>query len=156
MKCSACGKPATGALCDGCSGDRVKAAFARNRPVTVEELREIAGDKPSAFGKERASKFAAQPQVVDGIRFDSKREARRYGVLKLRQQAGEIRDLRWHVRFPLHCGGVQVTAYEADFVYVVVSDDSLVVEDTKGVRTPVYKLKKKMMLAELGIVIAEV
>jgi hypothetical protein len=101
-----------------------------------------------------SSKYRNVKTVVDGIVFDSKREANRYGLLKLRQRLKEIRNLRCHVLYTLAVNDVAVCKYEADFVYE--EGNGTVVEDVKGVRTAVYKLKKKLMKACLGIEIREV
>lgn len=95
------------------------------------------------------NKYGNKKTVVDGIKFDSIKEAARYGELKLMQLAGEISELRLQVTYQL-----SVCKYKSDFVYYN-ADNELVVEDCKGMKTPVYNLKKKMMLHELGIKITE-
>ena len=111
------------------------------------------------------SKFHAVPTVCHGFRFASKAEARRYGELLLLGMAGEIRNLELQPRFPLLVGGVKVGDYVADFRYQerlgsnTVNGDPVwhdVVEDVKGVRTPVYRMKAKHMQAQYGITIREV
>ena len=92
--------------------------------------------------------------VVDGRTFDSKKEAAHFALLKKRQQAGEISALRLQVRFPLKVNGVKVAAYVADFTFV--EKGRRVVLDVKGVRTAIYKLKARLMLAIHGIEIQEV
>ena len=90
------------------------------------------------------NKFNAKKTVVDGITFDSRREASRYQVLKEQEKAGEISDLRLQQRYelvPKH-GKNRAVFYIADFVYVKNGEE--VVEDCKGYRTDVYKLKKKI------------
>ena len=96
-------------------------------------------------------KYHAQPVTVDGIRFDSKREASRYGELKLLERDGQIRNLEVHPRYVLQDAftrpnGAKVRAifYEADFQYVDAATGSLVVEDTKGAETKVFRLKRKL------------
>lgn len=91
---------------------------------------------------------------VDGIRFDSKKEATRYGQLKIMQQCGLIHDLKLQVSYPLVVQGVKIATYRADFVYT--EGIKGVTEDVKGMRTPVYNLKKKLMKALYGIEIKEV
>lgn len=97
----------------------------------------------------RASKYHAKKTVVDGIEFDSAKEAKRYAKLREMEEAGEIQDLRLQVPFELlpsfECDGVKYRGmrYIADFVYY--RDGKQVVEDVKGVKTPEYKLKKKLM-----------
>jgi hypothetical protein len=106
---------------------------------------------------ERRSKYNATPTEVDGIRFASQAEARRYGELKLLERAGVIRDLVVHPAYDLVVGGMSVGAYVGDFAYREARPFSgLVVEDVKGVRTPVYRLKRKLMLAVHGIDVREV
>jgi hypothetical protein len=90
---------------------------------------------------------------VDGIRFDSKKEAARWGELLLMRSAGLIADLERQVRFDLDVNGVRVCRYVADFTYV--EGDCVVVEDCKGFRTPEYKLKRRLLLAIHGIEIRE-
>lgn len=98
------------------------------------------------------SKYNSRKTTVDGITFDSKKEARRYLVLKKMEQDGEIKNLRLQVQFELLPSFVIVIdgkkkkrrpiTYIADFVYY--RDDEKVIEDVKGLRTPVYKIKKKL------------
>jgi hypothetical protein len=102
----------------------------------------------------RGSKFSNVPTTVDGIRFDSRKEARRFAELKLLERAGEIRDLEVHPRYPLTVNEQEVCVYEADFFYRE-KDGRVVIEDVKGVKTPVYRLKKKLMRALLGVEIRE-
>jgi hypothetical protein len=102
------------------------------------------------------SKYGAVPTVVNGIRFASKREAARYETLVMLERAGEIRALELQPVWPLVVEGVTVATYRADFGYIDVATDTEVVEDAKGVRTPVYKLKRKLMAAIYGIEIREV
>jgi hypothetical protein len=97
--------------------------------------------------------------VVDGVRFASKKEAKRWGELQLLARVGAITELRRQVVFPLHAAGpdgrpVFVASYIADAVYE--EPGGRIVEDVKGVRTPVYNLKRRWMAAEYGITIREV
>lgn len=105
------------------------------------------------------SKYHAKKTCVDGITFDSKREADRYLVLKSMEEDGTIEDLRRQVRYELipafdvdgkHYRPVY---YVADFVYV--EDGKEVVEDVKGMRTDVYRLKSKLFARRYGKVIKE-
>lgn len=109
------------------------------------------------------SKYGNRAITVDGIRFDSMREARRYGELKLMEKAGEIGGLALQVPFELIPGIVdektgrvlqKPTVYFADFTYY--EHGNYVVEDAKGYRTEAYKIKKKLMLWQHGIRIREV
>ena len=102
----------------------------------------------------RRAKYGNRKVTVDGLTFDSAKEARRWGGLKLLERAGEITDLRRQVRYPIVWNGVKVCAYVADFVYVL--DGVEIVEDVKGFKTAMYRLKKKLMKACHGVEIHEV
>lgn len=102
----------------------------------------------------KTAKYRNQRVEVDGIAFASKKEARRYAELKLLERAGEICGLQLQVRYPLKVLGQLVTTYVADFQYV--DADGLVVEDVKGFRTDLYKVKAKLFKAVVGFPIKEV
>lgn len=97
----------------------------------------------------RGSKYHARKTVVDGIEFDSAREAKRYAKLRALEDAGKIQGLRLQVPFELlpsfECEGVKYRGmkYVADFVYH--RGGKVVVEDCKGFKTTEYKMKKKLM-----------
>lgn len=104
-------------------------------------------------------KFNAVRTTIDGITFASKAEGHRYAQLKMLQRVGEIEALELQPKFPLTVAGVKVAIYIADFRYRVVKglgQSLTVVEDVKGVRTPVYQLKKKLVQALYGIQITEI
>ena len=101
-------------------------------------------------------KYGAVPTEVDGIRFASKAEAKRYGELKLRERAGEIAGLVLQPRFPLTVNGVKIGTYVGDFLYYDKDCQVTTVEDVKGVATPVYRIKRRLMQALHGIEIVEV
>lgn len=103
------------------------------------------------------SKYGAVKTTAGGIRFDSKREAARYLELLAREQAGEITNLDVQVKFPIDVNDQHVCDYIADFVYFEGggSPENRVIEDCKGFRTPVYRLKRKLMSACFGIEIRE-
>lgn len=109
-------------------------------------------------------KYNNKKVTVDGITFDSVKEANRYSELILLQRAGKIKDLRrqWkYVLIPSQYAEVdgkrkcieRECTYVADFVYL--QDGEIIVEDTKGFRTPEYKIKRKLMLFLKGIRIKE-
>lgn len=122
-------------------------------------------------------KYGNIKTVVDGIVFDSIREAQRYQYLKLLEDAGDISNLRLQVKYELiptqreTCTAVYTKgskkglqklgrvlekecSYIADFVYE--ENGETVVEDVKGRRTEVYNIKKKLMLYRYGIRVREV
>ena len=104
------------------------------------------------------SKYGNRKTVIDGIVFDSAREARRYGELKLLQRTGKIRDLELQRKFEISpkSDAGRALYYIADFVYWDCNKGQIVVEDEKGYRTDVYKLKKRLMYDRYGIWIREV
>ena len=91
----------------------------------------------------RANKFNAMPTTVDGIRFASRREAKRYSQLKLLERAGTISNLELQPRYNINVNGEYIGFYKADFRYF--EDGCRVVEDTKGMKTPLYRWKKKLV-----------
>jgi len=105
-------------------------------------------------------KYRNQRQVVDGIKFDSMKEARRYGELRLLEKTGMITRLVLQPRFQIQIGGVfvkypsgRIMQYVADFEYM--ENGKKVIEDVKGMKTDVYKIKQALMLA-MGLTIKEV
>lgn len=152
----------------------------RSADVSVlRRVREVVM-RPRRTDATRRSKYGAVPTEAHGIRFASKKEARRYGELLLLARAGDIRKLRLQPHYALcaltvdgaDCQNVNAGAianrrrvvceYWADFEYEE-SDRGYggikwtrVVEDTKGVRTDVYLLKKKLFEAQYGITITEI
>jgi hypothetical protein len=111
----------------------------------------------------RRNKYGAEATEVNGIRFDSKAEAKRYMQLKAMEKGGEIRDLRIQVAFELipaqvvHGRKERPVKYVADFVYLD-QEGNQVVEDTKSAptKTREYTIKRKLMAWRHGIAIREV
>ena len=106
-------------------------------------------------------KYGNKKTEVNGIVFDSQKEARRYIDLSLLEQAGEISGLKRQVKYVLITGKRwsdghkhRDTVYIADFVYQ--ENGQTVVEDVKGYRTDVYKLKRELMKDKFDIEIREV
>lgn len=107
------------------------------------------------------SKYRNEKTTLDGITFDSAKEARRYAELRLLERAGQIFNLQRQVPFVLIPkqvrGGKTIerpVVYKADFVYTENGQE--IVEDTKGMRTKEYVIKRKLMLWQYGIQIKEV
>lgn len=106
--------------------------------------------------EDRKHKYNAEKTEVDGIKFDSAKEARHYADLKLLERAGVISDLKLQPRFLLQEGFIynkrkeRKIEYVADFQYV--KDGRTVVEDVKSeaTRTPLYMLKRKLFLYKYG------
>ena len=123
------------------------------RPTSIDEVRTVL----AAYGtadRPTLSKFHNEP--TDG--YASKKEAQRAHELKLMLQAGLITDLREQVRYELieSQEGERPCHYIADFVYRISTTGESKVEDTKGFRTPEYKIKRKLMLKVHGIQITEI
>jgi hypothetical protein len=103
------------------------------------------------------NKYAARKTVVGEFTFDSKAEARRYGDLLLLQRAGVITGLELQVPFILaprvHFEGAKrakpALRYVADFCYV--EGGSQIIEDTKGVLTDAFQIKRHLMLSVHGL-----
>jgi len=93
----------------------------------------------------RKSKYKAIKVEYDGIVFDSKLEGARYKILKALEGAGEITDLEIQTPYECWVEGKRICKYIADFRYKL--DGETVVEDTKGVITQVFSLKKKLVEA---------
>ena len=109
----------------------------------------------------RPSKYGNRKVTLNGEKFDSSKEARRYGELVLLERAGQISNLKRQVKFGLIPSQYRdgncierAVQYVADFVYY--EDGKKVVEDAKGFRTKDYILKRKLMLYIHGIRIKEV
>ena len=125
------------------------------------------------------SKYKNRKKLVDGIEFDSAKEARRWSELKLLEKAREISDLRRQVKFVLIESQYEESSevyqrgknkgkpkrgkllehecsYVADFVYIDEKTGKTVVEDTKGFKTKDYIIKRKLLLERYKIRITEV
>lgn len=100
------------------------------------------------------NKYRAIRTEVDGIMFASKKEALRYKELKFLLQEQRISDLVLQPKFPIQVNGKKICTYIADFMYN--EDGKQVVEDVKGVKTSVYRIKKKLTEAIYNITIKEV
>lgn len=127
-----------------------------------------------AWSSYRKSKYGAEKVTIDGITFDSKKEANRYRELKILEKIGEITNLQMQVKYVLipaqrepdtvgKRGGIikgklieREVSYIADFVYRDIKTGAWVIEDTKGMRTHEYIIKRKLMLYRHGIRIKEV
>lgn len=116
------------------------------------------------LGRQKQSKYRSIAETINGIRFDSRKEARRYGELTALQKAGKIRELKLQPQFTLQEAfttpeGKRIRAiiYRADFSYL---DEAgrLHVEDVKSpaTRTREYLMKAKMLREKYGITVEEI
>jgi hypothetical protein len=102
----------------------------------------------------RPNKYFAKKTVAMGLKFDSRWEAERWGQLKSMERAGIVTQLERQIKYELSINDVKICDYIADFRYLLEEEDGLsklVIEDAKGILTPEFKLKKKMMKAIHGI-----
>lgn len=106
--------------------------------------------------EKKKSKYGNRKHEVDGIVFDSEKEAKRYGQLKLMLKAGIIGLLELQVPYELNPGGTHSLKYIADFVYIIRATGEKVVEDAKGHRTREYIKKRRLMDRVHRITIKEV
>lgn len=130
------------------------------RPFSIDDLKKskVAGINQHLLEEKKEkkkSKYGNKKTEVDGIKFDSIREAKRYKVLKLLQKVGKIAFLRLQVEYELNEGGTHSLVYIADFVYVETETGKEIVEDAKGMRTAVYRKKCRLMKKIYGITIKE-
>lgn len=101
----------------------------------------------------RRSKYGNVKTVVDGITFDSKLEAKRWGELKLLACAGKITQLVRQCSFTLKVGDVAIGKWIMDFYYVEVAGMHQIAEDAKGMWTPLAKWKRRHFEAQYPDVI---
>lgn len=111
---------------------------------------------PDVRKKVKRRKYRNNPCEVDGIKFDSEKEADYYKKLKILLKAGKIGLLEMQKGYELNPGGTYSLKYFADFVYMDCETGETKVVDVKGFRTAVYKKKKRLMKKVHGINIIEV
>jgi hypothetical protein len=119
---------------------------------------QIAGERVVLQATAPIQKYKNIKTTVDGVTFDSKKEAQRYLALKKMKDEGLIRDLELQPAFECVVNGKKVCKYLADFAYWNVPNECKVVEDVKsrGTITPIYRVKKKLVEAIFGLEIQEV
>lgn len=125
----------------------------------LAEVRKRYAPLPEEPSPKRKSKYGNHKVTLDGYTFDSKREAARYGVLKLMEQQGEIEGLEVHPVFHIVHNDMNICRYEGDFLYIDTDTGEEVLEDVKSPATqknPVYRLKKKLVKAFHNLDITEV
>lgn len=119
------------------------------------------GRQGARMAPAKRSKYGAVKTTVDGITFDSAKEAKRYGELKLLERAGKIDSLVLQPVFEIFVDvsqdgdrRVRICDYRADFQYYRKRER--IVEDVKGMKTPVYRIKKKLVEALYDLTITEI
>jgi hypothetical protein len=126
--------------------DLKKTACASLNQHVFEEV-----EKPA----KKKSKYNSNKTEVDGIIFDSTKEANRYKELRLLLKAGEIGVLKRQVEYELNPGGTHSLKYYSDFEYIITATGEHIIEDVKGFRTKEYKKKRRLMRKVHGIDIIE-
>ena len=128
----------------------------------IPEGRQLCGNCDPFHPAHKKNKYQATKVTYNGITFDSRKEYRRYCELKLLEKAKKISDLRLQVKYVLIPSqkvkgklAERECAYIADFVYKDTFGNEIV-EDTKGMKTKEYIIKRKLMLFIHGIRIREV
>ena len=101
------------------------------------------------------NKYRNKITKIDGIKFRSKKEANRYSELKLLKSAGHVIDFKMQVPYIIAEYSNTKIKYYLDFL-VHWNTGELTYEDTKGIRTSLYKLKKLLMAEKHGIIITEI
>lgn len=110
----------------------------------------------------KQSKYKNKKCIYKGIKFDSKKEMAYYIKLKMLEEKGKIKKLELQKTYELQPSfkakdkTYRKITYKADFSYITTEDDKLHIVDTKGFRTEVYKLKRKMFAYKYGIEIEEI
>lgn len=129
----------------------------RPNTMTAEEYRRQTTGRKFGPDQPKRPKYRNEKTVVDGLNFDSKREASRYLELKMAEKHGRIRNLKLQYVYPIVIDGVYVTTYTADFVYeeLVGGEWQPVTEDAKGYPNETYPIRKRLMKAVYGIEVRE-
>lgn len=111
---------------------------------------------------QKQNKYKNTKVEYKGIKFDSIKEMKHYQLLEYLQKIGEIKELKLQVpyelipKYKINNKTVRKTTYIADFTYITTKDDKLHIVDTKGFKTDVYRLKKKMVEYKYGVEVEEV
>lgn len=123
-----------------------------------DHINKTSGLSPMAYG----NKYHNKKVIYNGIKFDSKKEMKRYKDLELLESTDYICNLELQKRFLLQEGytnakgkKIRPIYYIADFYYFDCVEKKWVVEDTKGIRTEIYKLKKKLFEYRYNLTIDE-
>lgn len=145
----------------GYTPEMLAARIARYRALprgTAASLMSPSALKAAQAKPARPLKMGNKFTTVDGIKFRSAKESRRYLELKLLVEAGEITDLNLQARIRCVVNGEKVCEYWADFAYYDRKSGKMIHEDTKSPFTrknPLYRLKKKLVKACANIDILE-
>lgn len=105
-------------------------------------------DKKGIFIKKARKKYNNTLTEIDGIKFDSKSEAKYYCNLKLRERAREIKDLKIHPVYGIYMNEIYICNVELDFEFYDIQRNRKVFIDVKGKDTSISRLKRKLLQAQ--------
>lgn len=109
----------------------------------------ISSEEYKALGRKKRQKYGAKGTHTEDGYFPSKKELTRWQHLQLLERDGKIEQLQRQVKFAIVVNDIPICDYIADFVYI--ENGKQVVEDAKGVQTPAFRLKRKLLHATHGI-----
>jgi hypothetical protein len=143
-------------------GRKVTGAISKDdpayKPKNVRRARILRGEIMPK--KKRRTKYGAKGMWIEDVFFASQAEGRRFQQLKVIEATGLITRLELQPTYQVVVNNKLCCRYRADFRYDVIDDRGTVlkqvVEDVKGMSTPLYKLKKKLVQATHGIEIIEI
>lgn len=127
-------------------------------PIPISALSPALRAKLGLPGSVR-SKYGARKKEIDGLTFDSTKEARHYVDLQHRQRMGEIENLQCQPTYYLWVDGHPIARYTADFRFRDRRTGAWVVQDVKGgkaTRTEAYRLRRTLVQAQYGIEVSEI
>lgn len=125
--------------------------------LTIDQYRKLQERRNEEALRQARQKYGNLRVEVDGIKFQSHKEAKYYGLCKIRVAARDLIKFERQVNYDLAVNGIHITTYRADFV-LYYPDGRIEVVDVKSHITaeiPLYKIKKALMKAILGITILE-
>lgn len=137
-------------------GENLKYWKDKGFDIVDGKLVKVSNGQPKA----KKSKYRNRKMEMDGIVFDSEKEARFYSIYKLLKKKGEVKDFSRQVKFPITVNGIHIANYFLDF-QVEYADGRIEYVDVKAkdketqkwITTDVFQLKKKLVQAQYGITI---
>lgn len=120
-----------------------------NNTISMKEYKRLL----ATHSKMRKSKYGAVKTTVDGFVFDSKREAGHYCELKMEEADGKISSIEIHPSYNVEINGQHICRVVLDFRYWDKCNQRTRVVDTKGMDTPISKLKRKLVEAQHNIMV---
>ena len=113
--------------------------------ISAEEFRQQVSGRPNKYGNRKIE--------IDGTVFDSVGEGRYWQVLRLRERTGEIYGLERQKVYKLAINDQPICKLIVDFAFYDKTDNQFHAQDWKGVVTPIFRLKAKMVKAQYGVTV---